>query len=93
MQTGVTEWIQKKYHLDAKRQLRQQLYPGEWQLELVIHHVKFEEELRLIESHGVTIHRLDDIIKELSMRETIIPSASGTDLLELIMLGSVAHHE
>ena len=84
---GVKEWIQKKYHHDSKQRLRNALYPGDWRFELVIHRVKFPEELALIEKHGIKIHKLDDIAASLSENRTLIQSAAGSDLLELVMLG------
>ncbi len=84
---GVREWVNKKYHHDAKKRLRNALYPGAWKYELVIHRVKFPEELNLLEKHGIKIHRLDEITASLSGSQTIIQSAAGSDLLELIMLG------
>jgi len=87
MAEGVREWIHKKYHLDSKRKLRSALFPGEWKLELVIHRLRFPEELDLVEAHGITIHRLDQIAESLSGSPTVIKSAAGSDLLELVMLG------
>jgi hypothetical protein len=84
---GVKEWVNKKYHHDAKKRLRNALFQGEWKYELVVHHVKFPEELKLIEKHDIKIHRLDDIVASLSGSQTIIQSAAGSDLLELVMLG------
>jgi hypothetical protein len=84
---GVREWINKKYHHEAKRRLRNALFPGEWKYELVIHHVRFPEELRLIEKHGIKIHQLDEIVASLSGKQTMIQNAAGSDLLELVMLG------
>ena len=84
---GVEEWVNKKYHHDAKKRLRNTLFQGEWKYELVIHHVRFPEELELIEKHGIKIYQLDDIVMSLSKGGTLIQSASGSDLLELIMLG------
>lgn len=84
---GVREWVKKKYHQDAKKRLRNALYPGEWKYELVIHRVKFPEELHLLEKHGIKIHNLDEIAASLSGGHTIISSAAGSDLLELILLG------
>ena len=84
---GVKEWVNKKYDHDAKKRLRKALFQGEWKYELVIHRVKFPEELDLIEQHGIQIHRLDDIVKSLSEGGTLLRSASGADLLELVMLG------
>jgi hypothetical protein len=84
---GVEEWVEKKFLLAAKKQLRENLFRGNWKFELVVHQVKFQDELKSIEKHGILIHRLDDIIAELSSSKTIVPSASGSDLLELILLG------
>jgi hypothetical protein len=87
---GVTEWVNKKYSHDAKKRLRNALFRGEWKYELVIHRVKFPEELKLLEKHGVKIHKLDDIAASLRGSHTIIQGAAGSDLLELIMLGREA---
>jgi hypothetical protein len=84
---GVKEWVNKKYHRDAKKRLRNALYSGDWTYELVVHRVKFPEELQLLEKHGIKIHKLDEIAASLSGNRTIIQSAAGSDLLELIMLG------
>jgi hypothetical protein len=83
---GVEEWVEKKYLLPVKEQLRDNLFHGKWQFELVVHQVKYEDELEAIEKHEILIHRLDDIISELSSSKAIIPGASGTDLLELVLL-------
>lgn len=87
---GVEEWIDKKYLLPIKQKLREKLFRGDWKFELVVHQVRFEDELKLIEEHGILIHRLDDIILELSSPKTVVSlssGASGSDLIELIMLG------
>lgn len=85
---GVEEWVEKKYLLPIKEQLRENLFLGDWKFELVVHQVKSEDELKSIEKHGILIHRLDDIISELSSsKKNIVTGASGSDLLELILLG------
>ena len=84
---GVTEWIKKKFEHDSKKRLRKELFQGEWSYELVIHHVKFQEELALVKEHGIKIHQLDDIVMSLSEQESLIQSASGTELVDLVMLG------
>jgi hypothetical protein len=84
---GVEEWVNKKYHLVAKKRLRDTLFRGNWKFELVVHNVKYPEELTLLKKHGIKIHRLDDIVRSLSESHTMIQSAAGTDLLELVMLG------
>jgi hypothetical protein len=87
VQGGVDEWVEKKFQLPAKHSLRQSLFRGAWSFELVVHRVKFEEELQEIEKRGIMIHRLDDIIAEMSRPASIITSASGSELLELVLLG------
>ena len=71
----------------TKRRIRNKLYSGEWGYELVVHHVRYPEELELIEKHGIKVHRLDDVIAEMSQGKTPIQSASGSELLELVILG------
>jgi hypothetical protein len=44
-------------------------------------------ELELIKKYGIKIHQLDDIVMGLSKDQTMILSAAGSDLLELVMLG------
>ena len=83
----VEEWVEKKYLLPETVKLRKKLYDGNWKFEFVVHRVKHEEELRLIEEHGISVHRLDDIISELSSSNTIVKRASGSDLVELISFG------
>jgi hypothetical protein len=84
---GVREWIHKKFQLEAKKRLRHRLFPGEWKCELVVHRLRFPEELELLEEHGIKIHRLNEIVESLSEGESAIQKAAGSDLLELVMLG------
>jgi len=84
---GVEEWVYKKYLLPEKEQLRKKLYDGTWGFELVVYRVKYEEELTSIENHGILIHRLDNIISELSSSKTIVTGASGSDFLDLVSFG------
>lgn len=84
---GVEEWVYKKFNQDAKKNLRKSLFRGEWKFELVVHHVKYQDELDLIEKHGIKVYRLDDIVISLSQDKSLVQGASGTDLIELVMLG------
>ncbi|MBC8552415.1 MAG: hypothetical protein ISR58_13185 [Anaerolineales bacterium] len=84
---GVEEWIDKKYQHPRKIKLREGLLRDKWKFEFVVHKVKSEEELKSIEEQGIEIHRLDDIIAELSSSKTIVSKASGSDLVELVLLG------
>jgi hypothetical protein len=88
LKVGIQEWVQKKYQLEVKEKIRQKLYPGPWSFELFIHKVKFPQELVLLQEQGILIYRLDEIVADLSKgSNTMIPGASGSDLLELINMG------
>lgn len=88
LRDGIKEWVNKKFLLEIKEKTRQQLHSGNWSFELVVHKMKFPQELDLLREHGITIHNLDEIVKDLSdHHSTMIPRASGSDLFELVMLG------
>ncbi len=88
LRNGIKEWVNKKYYLEVKEKIRKKLFHGPWSFELVVHLVKFPQELDLLREQGILIHNLDDIVASLSEgHNTIIPSASGSDLFELVMLG------
>jgi hypothetical protein len=85
---SVKEWVDKKYHLKRKQDLRQSLYNGEWKYELVLHKVKYADEIEVVKKEGIRIHSLSDIIKSmLYSKDTIIQSAVGTSLMELVKMG------
>jgi len=86
LEAGVHEWVHKKFLMQQKCELRESLYPGKWQYELVVNEVRHAEEPRLIEKEGVKILHLSDIIEELRLSKTCIKSAAGRDLIELVML-------
>lgn len=86
LRIGVQEWIEKKFNLERKRQLRQELFQGNWSFELVVHKYKHPEEVALIEEAGIIIYQLQDVVRELASEETVIASASGASLVELVML-------
>ena len=86
LEIGVKEWIDKKYYMEKKKRLRQALYQGKWEFELVVHQVKHPEELQLIKSNGITVHRLSDVVLDLEKSDSIIASASGAPLVDLVLL-------
>lgn len=88
LEQGVKEWVHKKFLKPNKQRLLQSLGEGNWTSELVINKVKSEEEVKFIESHGVIILRLKDIVEALRASNTLIKAASGADLLELMHLAS-----
>ncbi|HLK13979.1 MAG TPA: hypothetical protein VKT78_04175 [Fimbriimonadaceae bacterium] len=85
---GVDEWVAKKFGHGGKRDLLQQLAPGNWTRELVVHKVYEPVELDLLRDRGVRIHFLADLLSELAHAETVVKRASGGDFLELVLLGS-----
>ncbi|MHA1279767.1 MAG: hypothetical protein ACTSQ8_21400 [Candidatus Helarchaeota archaeon] len=86
LQVGIKEWVDKKYNLPRKAKLREQLHPGHWSFELVVHKVVHPEELELLAEAGIKIHHLEDIVNELENKRMMIASASGTSLVDLILL-------
>jgi hypothetical protein len=83
---GVHEWVEAKFNLPQKAEVRDRLCPGTWTKELVVGRVKHEEELSLLRDAGVTIHRLNDIIKEMAEKPGLVKAAAGTDLCDLMLL-------
>ena len=79
------EWIDKKYHLKRKHDLRQSLYRGEWKYELVLHKVKYIDEIEVVKKQGIHVLSLASIVKSMSSnKNTVIRSAAGTSLMELV---------
>lgn len=69
----------------------QMLCDGDWSSELVINNVKSEQEVSMISDHGITIHRLADVIVELNDSSKFpIKSAAGSDLIDLLQMGKNA---
>ena len=87
LRVGIQEWVDKKFNLKSKSQLRKQLYPGDWSFELVVHKIRHPEELELlIQDAGIRIHHLRDIVNELANTNMMIGSASGASLVDLVLL-------
>ena len=86
LRVGVAEWVAGKFDDPRKRQLMDRLAPGPWSRELVIHRVKSADEVRLIESRGVTIRHLSAIVRELRATDGMIASAGGADFMDLITM-------
>ncbi len=86
LKLGIQEWIDKKYYLKSKVQLRNKLYPADWTFELVIHKIKHPEELLMLIDAGIRVHFLKDIVNELKNTKMMIKSASGASLVDLVLL-------
>lgn len=85
---GVKEWVSKKFYHPKKVMVRNKLWPGEWSTELVVNKVKSERELELFAGHGIKIHRLLDVVKELEDKSLF--TAAGADFVDLVHLGICA---
>ena len=83
---GVREWVDAKFNLPRKVELRNRLCAGAWTNELVVGRVKHEEELDLLRDAGVTIHRLKDILSEMAEKQRVVKAAAGANLYDLMLL-------
>jgi hypothetical protein len=88
LESSVTEWIDKKFNLRRKRELREKLFEGRWSFELVVNVVRHPEELEHISQRGIQVHRLGDVISELERDRFMIESAAGAALVDLVRLDS-----
>ena len=86
LRKGVQEWVDAKFNLLEKVELRTRLCPGAWTKELVVGNVKYEEELSLLNEAGVTIHRLKDILEDMVGKRGMVRSAAGADLYDLMRM-------
>lgn len=86
LQIGVEEWVISKFEAERKRKLMDQLAPGPWSRELVIHKVKSAAEVRMIESKGVSILHLSAIVANLKTGGLPLESAGAADFMDLLHL-------
>jgi len=83
---GVHEWIEAKFNQPRKVELRKKLCSGSWTKELVVGTVKHEEEISMLKEAGVTIHRLKNIVSEMTAKPGVVKAAAGADLYDLMLL-------
>lgn len=88
LQTGVREWIGKKFNLAKKADTRDKLCRGNWSFHLVVGEVRYEKELEVFERSGVEVTRLSEIIANLNAPGARPNTASGKDLCDLIAMGA-----
>ena len=86
LQVGIQEWVDKKFNLKSKSQLRNQLCPEDWSFELVVHKIRHPEELDLLQESSIRLHHLRDIVNEMTNTNMMIGSASGASLVDLVLL-------
>jgi len=88
------EWVQKKFLGAGKEAIRQTLAATNWSLELVVHEVHFEEELRYIElaasrrDYKIKIVRFRDVVSSLGTKTKGRYVTAGADFVELLLLAS-----
>lgn len=81
----VGEWVLKKYRNPIVLRVRQGLCALDWQEGFVHGNVKDQEELRLIESHGIRLINFRTIVGGLlAAGKTKRQGASGSNLAELL---------
>lgn len=84
LHTGVDEWIEKKFRMEKKAKMRENLWPGEWSFHFVINKVKHAEELAIFRKTEVEIIQLGDVLGELKAKTPF--TAAGKDLIDLMVL-------
>jgi hypothetical protein len=86
LKQAVDAWIEKKFNERAMT-LKQRLCHGNWTKELVVGHIKHEDEIEVLEKSGIHIHRLTSILAEMETppERTVVKTAVGADLFNLMM--------
>ena len=84
LESGVSEWIQKKFLDPKKATLRQQLSAGDWSHHFVLNKARHREELAVFERSHVEIIYLKDILADLKAGGKF--TASGKDLIDLMLM-------
>lgn len=86
LRQGIQEWVYKKFDHPSKRKLMKALAPGPWSRELVLHRVKSEREVELVEEAGIAVHRLGAILEDLNSRKLQLSGAAGAHLVDLVSM-------
>lgn len=87
----VVAWVDKKFMEKRKANLRQHLYPGQWEFELVVHNVKFPDEIEALKKQHINVIRLVQILRELESwaehrKKERGFTASGAPLIDLMLM-------
>ena len=88
LRVGIQEWIEKKYDLPRKKQVRESLAPGPWSRELVVHRLKHDVEREMVAKAGITVWNLSDIVKDLQRKDALLEGAAGAHLVELVAMAA-----
>lgn len=89
LRQGIREWINKKFDHPSKNRLRRKLAVGSWSRELVVHVVKHEREVELIQETGIVVHCLTDIVANLKKGGLALDGAAGADLVDLVAIAAI----
>ncbi len=92
LRQGIREWVHKKFDHPAKRALQKRLAPGPWSRELVLHQVKFEREVELVQEAGITVHRLSEVLRQLNSGGLLLEGAAGGHLVDLVSMTALSMH-
>jgi len=80
----VDGWVKKKFRAPEIHKLLESLAPGVWNEALVHGRVRHQEELDLIEKHGVKLVPFTEVLQDLSKDERKRSGAAGSELTELL---------
>lgn len=87
LRQGIAEWIEKKFDHPPKVRLRARLCDRAWTRELVVHKVKHDRELELMEEAGILVRRLSDIVGEIKHGSSnVLEGASGANFVDLVSM-------
>jgi hypothetical protein len=76
----------KKFDHPAKSKLRNQLAPGPWSRELVLHQVKWERKIEFVQEAGIIVHRLFVLLSQLNSGGLLLEGAAGAHLVDLVSM-------
>ena len=90
LRQGISEWVHKKFDHPGKREVRARLAPGPWSKELVLHKVKFEREVELVQEAGITVHRLSEVLRQLNAGGLLLEASAGGHLVGLVSMTALS---
>ncbi|MBU0676496.1 MAG: hypothetical protein KJ626_00130 [Verrucomicrobia bacterium] len=93
MRRCLKDWVDKKFEHPRKKKLMKSISDTTWTRELVLHKVFDETEVEILEKLKIRIHRFDKIVEQLSDGRFDIKGASGTHLVDLMLLGESTDHD
>ncbi|MBY0427170.1 MAG: hypothetical protein K2Q22_16165 [Cytophagales bacterium] len=86
LETAVKDWVHKKYKVERKYNLRQNLVQSDnWKFMFVHGKVKDPKELDFIKSNNIEVISISEIIKDLQNPKNLdFTTRSATDIIELL---------